>query len=207
MVLRGALTTLALCSFCAVGDWCGRFANAAPSSVCRSNSGSPFSLLQSDTPGSPQMPVVRVLSGQVPKPAQQQPHQQLQEQHWLRSTQLQQQSSGGRDACSPGAADPAAVEPGCLQPWQQQNEAWHERQHELSQSQVEQVGWVGGSSNNGRLFCNDSTTPVSLSTTMTSCMDEDFLRAQQQQAVVSLACCPGHNPFAQSCCKVLHARG
>jgi hypothetical protein len=140
------------------------------------------------------MPLVKVLSSQVAKPAQQQPHQQLQQQHRLRSTQLQQQGSGGGgEACPPGGADPAA----CLQPWQQQNETWHERQHELSQWQVQQAGWVGVSgSNNGGLFCNDYGTPVSLSTTMTSCMDtEEMMRAQQQQAVVGFAHCPVHNPL------------
>jgi hypothetical protein len=76
--------------------------------------------------------------------------------------------------------------PTCLQPWQQQLETWHERQ----QWQPGNDAGLGASSSaNGGLLRADSPA-VSLSTTMTSCMDADdaAMQAQaqqQQQAVVS----------------------
>jgi hypothetical protein len=131
--------------------------------------------------------VARSNSGAA-KPSQQQPHQQLQQQQRRRSQQMLERSSAGGICPSPSC--PAvllpSVSPGaaCLQPWEQQAESWHERQYEQQWQQG-----VGVSANGG-MVC---TTPCSLSTTMTSCMDVDEMsvmsaQAQQQQAVVSMVC-------------------
>jgi hypothetical protein len=176
---------------CAEALWTGHPGEASGGS--RGCSESPFSVLQTSSGGSsPQAgpPVARSNSGAA-KPSQQQPHQQLQMQQRRRSQQMLEQSSAGGICPSPSC--PAVVVPSsaagisaaasCLQPWEQQAESWHERQYEQQWQQG------GAGSANGGMVC---TTPCSLSTTMTSCMDADetsvmCAQAQQQQAVVSIS--------------------
>lgn len=95
-------------------------------------------------------------------------------------------SSGGHVPLYPPSVDPSASTE-CLQPWQQQLETWHERQQwQAGDLRLD----VGASSANGGLGLPYlASTPASLSTTMTSCVDIDdpssCAQAQQQQAVVS----------------------
>jgi hypothetical protein len=127
----------------------------------------PLAVVQSGSSGSPLCHTSTSCTGAL-RALEQQPHQQLQQQQRRQSASLLFADGTSVSTVCPPSVDPAAV-PECLQPWQEQNEPWHERQQVLLAD-----GGVGVDSVEVGIYRQGSTTPVSLSTTMTSCMDDEY---------------------------------
>lgn len=160
----------------------------------------PLAVVQSGPSGSPLFHTRTSCTGTLTA-LEQQPHQQLQQQQRRQSASLL--LADGTSACAvcPPSVDPAAM-PECLQPWQEQNEPWHERQQVLLAD-----GGVGVGSVEVGIYRQGSTTPVSLSTTMTSCMDDEYGQGAhdvQQQEVGVVGDCDAITTFVR--CKFTACR-